>query len=222
MHDRSTVVSSRETSLLATNVVLRRTYFLLSLTLMFSAACAYFSMISNAQPGILMVIIGCYGLLFLTQALRNSVMGIVSCFAFTGFMGYTLGPILNMYISGFSNGGQIVSTALGATGLIFLSLSAYVLTTRKDFSYMGGFLFCGMMVLFIGMMANMFMQIPMLSLMISGGFAFISSGLILFQTSQIINGGERNFIMATISLYVSIYNLFVSLLQIFGALSGRD
>ena len=216
-------VAARSESALATNKVLRNTYTLLSLTLIFSGATAGFAMLTNAPPlGIIITLIGIYGLMFLTQHLRNSVWGLVSVFAFTGFMGYTLGPILNMYIANFSNGGQLVMTSLGATGLIFLALSGYVLTTRKDFSYLGGFIFVAVMVAFLAMIASIFLPIPGLQLIIAGAFVLISSGMILFQTSMIINGGERNYIMATISLYVAIYNLFLSLLRLLSAFSGRN
>lgn len=218
----NTVTRTRAEGLvIQTNSVIKNTYILLSLTLIFSAATAWLAMISNAQPMGLLVLPLYFGFLFATQALRNSVWGIVSIFAFTGFMGYTLGPILNMVISGYSNGSQIVMSSLGATGLIFFALSAYALTTRKDFSYMAGFLFVAATVAFVGSIVGVFFHITMLSLMVSAAFVLISSGLILFETSQIINGGERNYIMATIALYVSIYNLFLSLLQILTALSGR-
>lgn len=218
------VLSRNQESALATNKVLRNTYLLLGLTFLFSALTAYLSLTSNARPmNPLFFIVGIYGLMFLTNALKNSVWGLVSVFAFTGFLGYSLGPILNLYIHGFSNGTQIVTTALGGTGLIFFALSSYVLTTRKDFSYMGGFLFVAVMLAFLAMIANIFFQIPALSLGISAAFVLISSGLILFQTSEIIHGGETNYISATISLFVSIYNLFLSLLQLLGAFAGdRD
>ncbi len=217
----NTVTRSQSNILIQTNSVIRNTYTLLALTLLFSAFTAWFGMISHAPMLGLLVIPIYFGLLFLTQALRNSVWGIVSIFAFTGFMGYTLGPILNFAIQGFSNGPQMVMASLGLTGAIFLSLSGYALTTRKDFSYLGGFLFVAATVAFLGSLAGMFFQIPMLYLMVSAAFVLVSSGMILFQTSQIISGGERNYIMATISLYVSIYNLFISLLQLFMMLSGR-
>lgn len=218
-----TVLSQRNESVLATNKVLRNTYLLLGMTFLFSAFTAYLSYAVGARPmNILMMIVGIYGLMFLTQYLRNSPWGIVSVFAFTGFMGYTLGPIIGMYLSHFSNGMQLVTTALGGTGVIFFALSAYVLTTRKDFSYLGGFLFVAVMVAFLAMIAGLFFQIPVLQLVISAAFVLISSGLILFQTSEIIHGGETNYIMATIGLFVSIYNLFISLLNILGALSGRE
>lgn len=220
--NESSVVVARQRSLLATHAVLRNTYFLLSLTLLFSGATAAFAMSTNASsPGILVFLIGMFGLSFLVNFLRNSAWGILAAFAFTGFMGYILGPILNMYLHNFTNGSQIIMTAMGATGIIFLTLSAYVLTTRKDFSYMGGFLFAGVMVAFLAGIAGALFNMPFLQIVISGAFALLSSGLILFHTSQIIHGGETNYITATISIYVALFNLFVSLLQILGAFSGN-
>ena len=216
------VLSRRGESALATNNVLRNTYLLLGMTFLFSALTAYMSFAANTRPlNPLFFIVGIYGLMFLTNALKNSVWGLVSVFAFTGFMGYSLGPILNVYIHNFSNGPQLVTTALGGTGLIFFALSGYVLTTRKDFSYLGGFLFVAVMLAFLAMIASIFFHIPALSLGISAAFVLISSGLILFQTSEIIHGGETNYISATVSLFVSIYNLFISLLQLLGAFSGN-
>ncbi len=217
------VLDRRTESALATNKVLRNTYMLLGMTFLFSAFTAYASLASHARPlNPLIFIVGVYGLMFLTNALKNSVWGLVSVFAFTGFMGYTLGPILSYYIASFSNGPQLIATALGGTGLIFFALSGYALTTRKDFSYLGGFLFVGVMVAFLGMIASIFFSIPALSLGISALFVLISSGLILFQTSEIIHGGETNYIAATVSLFVSIYNLFLSLLNLLGAFSGKE
>ena len=221
--NNASVLARTTDSVLATNKVLRNTYLLLSVTFMFSAIMAYVSFAMHARPlNPLLFIAGAYGLIFLTSALRNNVFGIVSVFAFTGFMGYAVGPILSLYMSSFSNGAQLIGTALGGTGLIFLALSAYVLTTRKDFSYLGGFLFVSVMVVFLGMIAGIFFQIPALQLLISAAFVLISSGLILFQTSSIIHGGETNYISATVSLFVSIYNLFISLLYLLGAFSSRD
>ncbi len=217
----NTVTRTRSSSVLQTNSVIRNTYLLLSLTLMFSAGTAWFAMVSNAPYMGLMVLPIYFGLLFLTQALRNSVWGIFSTFLFTGFMGYTLGPILNATVQDFSNGSEIVMTSLGLTGVIFVSLSAYALTTRKDFSYLGGFLFVGAIVAFIAGLATIFFQAPILYVLVSGAFILISSGMILFQTSAIINGGERNYIMATITLYISLYNIFLSLLRILSMFSGR-
>lgn len=217
------VLNRSTESALATNKVLRNTYLLLGMTFLFSALMAYLSASMQVPPvGPLMLIVGAYGLMFLTHALQNSPWGLVSVFAFTGFMGFTLGPILNMYIANFSNGPQLIATALGGTGLIFFGLSGYVLTTRKDFSYLGGFLFIAVMVALLGMIAAFAFQIPALHLFVSAAFVLISSGLILFQTSEIIHGGETNYISATVTLFVSIYNLFVSLLQLLAAFSGRD
>jgi modulator of FtsH protease len=208
-------------SALAVNRVLRNTYFLLSLTLLFSAATATFATISNAAPiGIIGLLVGMFGLYFLTVWLRNSAWGILAIFAYTGFLGYTLGPILNFYIHNFTNGGQIITTALGATGLIFLGLSAYVLTSRKDFSYLGGFITVAVLTAFLMGLAALVFHMPALELIASGAFAVISSAFILYTTSQIIHDGERNYIMATISLYIAIFNLFVSLLRILSFFSG--
>lgn len=217
------VIPQRSESILATNKVLRNTYLLLGMTFLFSAFTAFLSFASGARPmNPLLMIGGVYGLMFLTQALRNSAWGLVSVFAFTGFLGYTLGPILNLYVTQFSNGPQLIATALGGTGIIFFALSGYVLSTRKDFSYLGGFLFVAVMVALLAMIATIFFQIPALQLIISAAFVLISSGLILFQTSEIIHNGETNYISATVGLFVSIYNLFISLLQLLGAFSGRD
>lgn len=222
-HNDVTVLSRKTESILATNKVLRNTYLLLSLTFLFSALTAYLAVAFHAAPmNPLLMIVGIYGLMFGTQALRNSPWGLVMAFAFTGFMGYTLGPLLSMYLAHYTNGAQLISTAFGGTGLIFFALSAYVLTTKKDFSFLGGFLFIAVMVAFLAMIASIFFQIPALQLAISAAFVLISSGLILFQTSEIIHGGETNYISATVGLFVSIYNLFVSLLSILSAFSGRD
>ncbi len=217
----STVTRAQEQSLLQTHTVLRNTYMLLSMTLLFSASTAWLAMVSNAAPMGILGLFGMFGLLFLTQALSNSAWGLVSCFAFTGFMGYTLGPILNMYLGAFSNGEELIFTSLGATGITFLALSAYVIKSRQNFTYMGGFLMAALLIAIIASLANIFLQMPMLSLVVSCVVALVSAGLILFQTSAIIEGGERNYIMATISLYVSIFNLFVSLLQILASLAGN-
>jgi modulator of FtsH protease len=215
-------ITASQQSALATNKVLRNTYTLLSMTLLFSAACAGAAVMLNMPPmGIVITLVGYFGLLFLTTKLRNSVWGLVSVFALTGFMGLTLGPILSMYLS-IPNGDQIVMTAMGGTGVIFLGLSGYALTTRKDFSFLGGFLMVGILVAFLAGIASMFFSMPGLSLAVSAMFVLLMSGLILYQTSQIIHGGETNYIMATVTLYISIYNLFVSLLQLLGAFGGND
>ena len=219
---KTNVVQSGYTSTIATHEVLRKTYFLLSLTLLFSAAMAGIAMRTNAMPlNFLIQIIGMFGLLFLTMWLRNSVWGLVSIFAFTGFVGYTMGPMLNMYIKEFTNGSQLILTSLGATGVIFLALSAYVLTTKKDFSYLAGFLFVALLGAFLLSLAGMLFHLPILQLGMSFAFVVIFSGYILYNTSQILLGGQTNYIMATISLYLDILNLFLSLLQILAAFSGN-
>jgi len=202
--------------------VLRNTYGLLAMTLLFSGVVAYFAQqMAVPYPNVFVVLIGFYGLFFLTAKLRNSGWGLLSTFALTGFMGYTLGPILNMYLS-LPNGSDVVAAALAMTALVFFGLSAYVLVTRKDMSFLSGFLMAGFWVLMGAVLANLFFQISGLQLAISAGFVLFSSVSILFQTSAIIHGGERNYIMATISLYVSIYNLFLSLLQLLGVVSSND
>jgi len=222
MNQRSQVVSRPAESVLATNKVLRNTYTLLSMTLIFSGVVAYVSMqMQLPYPGILLTLAGYWGLLFLTTKFRNSSMGLLAVFALTGFMGYTLGPILNMYTA-LPKGDEVIMTALGGTGVIFLALSGYALTTRKDFSFMGGFLLAGIMVVFVAGLAAAIFSMPALSLAVSAGFILLMSGLILYETSNIIHGGETNYIMATVSLYVSIYNLFLSLLNLLSAFSGDD
>jgi len=217
------ILTQHRESALSGNKVLRNTYLLLSLTFLFSAFTAYLSFATGARPmNPLLMIGGVYGLMFLTQSLRNSVWGLVSVFAFTGFLGYTLGPILGFYMHSFTNGPQLIATALGGTGIIFFALSGYALTTRKDFSFLGGFLFVGVMVALLAMIAGIFIHIPALQLAISAAFILISSGLILLQTSAVIHEGETNYISATVGLFVSIYNLFISLLNLLGAFSGRD
>ena len=217
---QSTVVRSKG-SVLATNKLLRNTYVLLAMTLAFSALTAGLSMAMNFPHLGLLTLVGYFGLLFLTTKLRNSVWGIVSVFALTGFMGLTLGPMVNYYLS-MPNGGQIVMQALGGTGVIFLALSAYAIKSEKDFSFMGGFLMVGILVGFLAALGAFFFEMPGLALAVSAMFVLLMSGLILYQTSQIIHGGETNYIMATVTLYISIYNLFTSLLHLLGAFSGND
>lgn len=210
-----------QSQILATNKVLKNTYALLALTLLFSAFTAGLSMTLNIPSFGLLTLVGYFALLFLTTKFRDSGLGILFVFMLTGFMGLTLGPILNLYLA-TSNGSQLVMTALGGTGAIFLALSGYVLTTRKDFSFMGGFLMAGILVAFLAGLGALIFSMPILSLAVSGMFVLLMSGMILYQTSEIIHGGETNYIMATVSLYISIYNLFLSLLQILGAFSGDD
>src|SRR5574338_413463 len=222
MDTRTLTMTRGEASTLATNRVLRNTYLLLALTLAFSAVTAGASMaLGLPHPGVIITLVGYFGLLFLTTKFRNSGAGIACVFALTGFMGYTLGPILSPYLA-LPNGGQIVMQAMGGTAAIFLGLSAYALTTRKDFSFMGGFLMVGILVAFLAGLGAVFFQMPGLSLAVSAMFVLLMSGLILFETSNIIHGGETNYIMATVSLYVTIYNLFTSLLQLLGVMGGDD
>ena len=222
MDPLANTVTRAQPSVLATNKVIRNTYILLSMTLVFSALTAAASMVLKLpHPGLLITFAGYFGLLFLTTRFRDSGLGLLFVFALTGFMGYTLGPILNAYLS-LPNGNQLVMTALGATGVIFLSLSGYALTSRKDFSFMGAFLMVGILVAFLAGLAAAFFTMPGLSLAVAAMFVLLMSGLILYQTSQIIHGGETNYVMATVTLYVSIYNLFLSLLQLLGAFGGDD
>jgi len=217
------VVRRPAESILATNKLIRNTYTLLSMTLLFSAVTAGVAMATNMPfMGPLVTIGGYFGLLFLTTSLRNSAWGLVSIFALTGFMGLTLGPLINAYLTFFSNGSQLVMTAMGGTAAIFIGLSAYALTTRKDFSFLGGFLMVGILVGFLAGIGALIFSLPALSLAVSAVFIMLMSGLILYQTSAMIHGGETNYIMATITLYVSIYNLFTSLLHILGAVAGED
>ena len=205
------------------NRVLRNTYMLLSITLLFCAAVAAVSAYNQwPHPGLILTLVGYFGLLFLTSRFRNSALGLVFVFALTGFMGLTLGPIISIYLTAIPNGGELVMTAFGGTGLIFLGLSAYALTTKKNFAFMGGMLFTGILVAFIMSLAAIFFNIPGLAIAVSGMFIFLMSGLILYQTSAIIHGGETNYIMATVTLFISIYNLFLSLLHILSIFSGRN
>jgi modulator of FtsH protease len=223
MNNPVTLTANRsQTATLATNKVIRNTYTLLSMTLLFSALTAGVSMVLNLpHPGLLLTLGGYFGLLFLTTKFRDRALGLAFVFALTGFMGYTLGPILNAYLA-MPNGGQVVMTAMGATGAIFLGLSGYALTTRKDFSFMGGFLVAGILVAFLTGLGALFFEMPGLSLAVSSMFVLLMAGLILYQTSQLIHGGETNYIMATVTLYVSIFNLFTSLLHLLGFMNGEE
>jgi len=206
----------------ASNKLIRNTYTLLAMTLLFSAATAGISIALNLpHSGLLITLVGYFGLLFVTYKLRDSAWGLLSVFGLTGFMGLTLGPIVNHYL-GLPNGGEIVMMAMGGTGAIFLGLSAYALTTRKDFSFMGGFLMVGILVAFLAGLAAYFFEMPGLALAISSMFVLLMSGLILYETSNIVHGGETNYILATVTLYVSIYNLFTSLLHLIGAFNSDD
>jgi modulator of FtsH protease len=209
-------------SALSTNKVLRNTYMLLAATLLFSALTAGASMALNLpHPGLVITLVGYFGLLFLTSKFRNSAMGIVCIFALTGFMGLTLGPIISAYLQFLPNGGQVVMTAFGITGATFVGLSAYAIKSGRDFSFMGGFLTIGILGAFLLGLIAIFFNMPALSLAVSGMFVLAMGGLILFQTSEIVRGGETNYIMATVTLFVSIYNLFTSLLHILGVMGDE-
>jgi modulator of FtsH protease len=209
-------------SVLSTNKVLKNTYLLLGMTLLFSAATAGVSMAMGLSHGmgLILTLVG-FGLLFVVNRMADSSKGLVAIFAFTGVMGAAIGPMLNYYLS-MPGGPALVMQALGGTALVFFGLSAYALTTRKDFSFMGGFLMVGLIVAVVAMIANIFLAIPALSLTISAAVVMIMSGMILWDTSRIVNGGETNYIRATVSLYLNIYNLFIHLLHLLTALSGDD
>jgi modulator of FtsH protease len=211
-----------QTRVLATNAVIRNTYLLLSMTLLFSALTAGVSLAFNLpHPGLLLTLAGYFGLLFATTKFRNSSLGLVFVFALTGFMGYTLGPILNTYLA-LANGGQIVMSAMAGTGAIFIGLSGYALVSRKDFSFMGGFLMVGILAGFLAGLGAVMFDIPALSLAVSSMFILLMAGLILYETSNIVHGGETNYIMATVTLYVSIFNLFTSLLHLLGFMNADE
>ena len=206
---------------LQTNRVLRNTYMLLGMTLAWSAAVAGVAMAVNApHPGMIITLVAFFGLLFAVHKTANSPWGLVAVFAFTGFLGYTLGPILNVYLS-LDNGGVLVTSALATTALAFVGLSAYALITRKDFSFLSGFLVVGFFVLMGAVLLSLFFDLSAFHTAISAGFVLFASAAILWQTSAIVHGGETNYLLATVTLYVSIYNLFLSLLQIFGVM-GED
>lgn len=202
--------------------VLRNTYLLLSATLLFSALTAGVSMAMNiGHPGLLITLAGYFGLLYGVHHFRNSAWGVALVFALTGFMGLTLGPMLSSILS-MANGSQIIMLSMGLTATTFLSLTAYALVTKKDFSSWGTTLAVGILVAFVAGLASIFLQIPALSLSVSVIFMLLMSGLILYETSNIIHGGERNYIMATVTLYVSIYNLFSSLLHLLVAFNNNE
>ena len=215
------VVNSQEESLLSTHKVLRNTYFLLGLTMAFSAVVAYISMSLNLPyPNLIVLFVGFYGLLFVTNRLANSAWGILAAFAFTGFMGYTIGPILNMYVARGME--DLIMLAFAGTAIVFFACSAYVLTTKKDMSFLSTAIFSLFIVLLLGIVASFFFQIPALAVGISALFVVFSTMTILYETSNIIHGGETNYIRATVSIYVSIYNLFISLLRLLSIFSSDD
>lgn len=224
-HTPSGVLGTSTSSIVAVtagNKVLRNTYLLLAMTLAFSASAATLSMALNLpHPGLMVTLVGYFGLLFLTTKFRDRAAGIGFVFALTGFMGYTLGPILNTYLA-LPNGPQIVMSAFATTGAMFAGLSGYAFVTRKDLSFMGSFLTVGILVAFVAGLGALFFEIPALSLAVSAMFVLLMSGLILYETSNIIHGGETNYVMATVTLYVSIFNLFTSLLHLLGFMNSDE
>ncbi len=222
MRQNSPVIERTRTSgqSIEINKVLKNTYMLLGASIGFSAMVAYAAAVMNLpHPGLIFTLVGFYGTLFVIHKTRNSAFGILWVFVLTGFMGYTLGPIVGLLSA---TAPQILIQALGGTGLIFFGLSAWVLTSKKDFSFLSGMIAAGFWVLLIAIVASLFLDISGLSLAISAGFMIFSSMIILYQTSEIIKGGERNYISATVTLYVSLYNIFVSLLHLLMAFSGDD
>ena len=216
-------LSRPATSAVATNRLIRNTYSLLALTLLFSGLTAGLSMVLAVPP---MAYLLCAGgalvlIWFALPRAARSANGLWVVFGITGLLGFGLGPILSIYLA-LPNGSSVVMTALGGTGVIFLALSGYALTTRRDFSFLGGFLFTGFIVVLVAIIANIFLQIPVLSLVISAVVILIMSGFILFDTSRMVNGGETNYILATVSLYLSIFNIFIHLLHLLGIASGDD
>ena len=221
MNQQPVVVSAPRVSEVSTNKVLRNTYLLLGATLAFSALTAGLSMSLNIPFMGLWMLLPYFGLVYAVNVTKDSGWGVFWVFALTGFLGLTLGPILNAYLRVLPNGSQVVMTALGSTAAAFLGLSAYAVKSRKDFSFMGGFLAVGAIGAFVLGLIAFFFQLSTLSLVVSGLFLLVSSGIILFQTSEIVHGGETNYIRATVTLYVSIYNMFLSLLRLLGAASNR-
>ncbi|EDM68575.1 SecY stabilizing membrane protein [Moritella sp. PE36] len=216
-----TIQTQSQASVLATNKVLKNTYMLLAMTLAFSALVAGAVVTLNLpSPGFIITLVGVYGLMYLTEKNRNNTMGILFVFLFTGFLGYTVGPLINRYIG--AGMGDIVVMAFAGTAFTFFALSAYVLTTKKDMSFLNGMMMAGFVVLIVAMIGNIFLQIPALSLAISAMFILFSSAAILMQTSSIIHGGETSYISATVTIFLSLYNIFVSLLQILGIMSSDD
>ena len=215
-------LTDQGTSVVATNKVLRNTYMLLSMTLAFSALTAGMSMAFNwPHPGLVITLVGYFGLLYLTAKFRNSSIGVLCVFGLTGFMGLTMGPIISSYMQ-LANGAELVTYAFGTTAVTFFALSGYAIASKKDFSFLGPMLMVGILVAFCAAIASIFIQMPALSLAVSSMFVMLMAGMMLYQTGQIVNGGETNYIMATVTLYVSLYNMFMSLLHIFGIFGGED
>lgn len=224
MNDRNSVFGNSSTPAGSVTIVidsnarrvLRNTYLLLAACLALSAVTAgTAAALGLPGPGILITLAGYFGLLFAVNKYRDQGLGVGLLFALTGFMGYTLGPVISRYLN-MPNGAETVMLAFGGTAAIFVALSAYALVTKRDLTMMGGFLTIGILVAFLASLAGVFLQIPALSLTVSAAFVFLMSGMILYETNNIVRGGETNYVMATLSLFLSIFNLFTSLLQILG------
>jgi modulator of FtsH protease len=219
----NTTTYTRSGIITSTNSVLRNTYILLSITLLFSAAASWLAIQQDAAFGSsIIAFIGAFVFLFATTALRHSAWGLLGVFAFTGCMGYSMGPLLNHFIRGYANGGQLIMTALASTGVIFFTSSVYMITTKKDLSHWGKFLMIGLIVCIVAGIANIFMKMPAVQLAISSLLTIISAMLMMYDTSRIVNNGEDNYIMATISLYIDIQMLFQNLLVLLGVFNGRE
>jgi modulator of FtsH protease len=226
MNDRYNIFGARTAGTATTVIdasahkVLRNTYMLLALTLGFSAiAAGTAAALRLPHPGILITLLGYFGLLFLVNKYRDRGLGVALVFALTGFMGYTLGPVISHYLN-MPNGTQTVMLAMGGTAAVFMAMSGYALVSKRDLSFMGGFLTVGVLVAFLAGLAAIFLQIPALSLTVSAVFVLLMSGMILYETNQIVRGGETNYVMATLSLFVAIFNLFTSLLHLLGFASN--
>ena len=219
----SILTDSKSSAAVTTNKLIRNTYTLLAMTLLFSAVTGGISMVLNVGHGLsLGASLVAMGLIwFALPRTANSAAGIGVVFAITGLLGFGLGPLLNAYLK-LPNGTQLVMTALGGTGVIFLGLSGYALATKRDFSFMGGFLFVGMLVVLGASLLNIFFAVPAMTLAISACVIMLMSGFILFDTGRMVNGGETNYVLATVSLYLSIFNIFVNLLQILGLTRSDD
>lgn len=222
MTQLNTAIARSQEQVLATNKVLKNTYMLLAATLAFSAVMAMVSLAMAVPPWTYLasVVVAMIMGIFVLPRTANSASGIGVIFAITGMLGFGLGALLQMYLA-LPKGPEIIATAFGGTGVIFLGLSGYALTSKRDFSFMGGFLFAGMIAVLIAIVGNLFFQMPALSLAISGAIILLMSGFILWDTSRIISGAETNYIMATFSIYLSIFNIFISLLQILGIMGDE-
>lgn len=222
MYNSQSTVARPSESVLTTNKLVKNTYILLSMTVLFSGVVGYFVMQAGLPyPGFVVYLVGVIGLFMLTRWLRNSAMGILAVFALTGFLGYIAGTALAPLLQ-VANGADVILYAFGGTGVIFLGLSAYALTTRKNFNFLGGFLFAGILILLVATVANFFLELTAMSLAISSVAILIFSGYILYDTSRMVHGHETNYITATVNLYINIWMLFMNLVNLLMALSGND